>query len=49
MTTSIDCVINMEFLPPSRRCSSAWNAPKGEEQGETDVFAGYSKERGDIY
>ena len=31
----------MEFLPLSRRRSSARNVPSGEEQGETDVFAGY--------
>ena len=35
----------MEFLPPSRRRSSARNVPSGEERGETrgqtDVFAGY--------
>ena len=31
----------MEFLPLSRRRSSARNVPIGEERGETDVFAGY--------
>ena len=31
----------MEFLPLSRRRSSARNVPTGEERGETDVFAGY--------
>ena len=31
----------MEFLPLSRRRSSARNVPSGEERGETDVFAGY--------
>ena len=31
----------MEFLPLSRRLSSARNVPSGEERGETDVFAGY--------
>ena len=36
------CVISMEFLPLSRRCSSAQNVPSGREQGEMDVFAGYS-------
>ena len=35
------CVISMEFLPPSRRRSSARNVPSGEERRETDVFAGY--------
>ena len=35
------CVISMEFLPLSRRRSSARNVPGGEERGETDVFAGY--------
>ena len=35
------CVISMEFLPLSRRRSSARNVPSGEERGETDVFAGY--------
>ena len=38
---NIDCVISMEFLPLSRRRSSARNVPSGEERGETDVFAGY--------
>ena len=33
----------MEFLPLSRRRSSSRNVPGGEERGETDVFAGYSK------
>ena len=32
----------MEFLSLSRRRSSTQNVPSGEEQGETDVFAGYS-------
>ena len=32
----------MEFLPLSRRRSSARNVPSGEERGETDLFAGYS-------
>ena len=31
----------MEFLSLSRRRSSERNVPIGEEQGETDVFAGY--------
>ena len=31
----------MEFLPLSRRRSSARNVPSDEERGETDVFAGY--------
>ena len=31
----------MEFLSLSRRRSSTWNVPTGEERGETDVFAGY--------
>ena len=31
----------MEFLPLSRRRSSARNVPSGEERGEMDVFAGY--------
>ena len=31
----------MEFLSLSRRRFSAQNIPSGEEQGETDVFAGY--------
>ena len=31
----------MEFLPLSRKRSSARNVPSGEEQGATDVFAGY--------
>ena len=31
----------MEFLPLSRRRSSAQNVPSDEERGETDVFAGY--------
>ena len=31
----------MEFLSLSRRCSSAWNVPSGEERGEMDVSAGY--------
>ena len=31
----------MEFLPLSRRRSSARNVPSYEERGETDVFAGY--------
>ena len=31
---------SMEFLSLSRRRSSVWNAPGGEERGETDVFAG---------
>ena len=35
----------MEFLPLSRRRSSARNVPSGEERGETDVFAGYAKWR----
>ena len=30
----------MEFLPLSRKRSSARNVPSYEEQGETDVFAG---------
>ena len=34
-------VISMELLSLSRRRSSARNVPSGEEQGETDVFAGY--------
>ena len=36
------CVISMEFLPLSRRLSSARNVPSYEERGETDVFAGYA-------
>ena len=35
-----DDVISMEFLPLSRRRSSARNVHSGEERGETDVFAG---------
>ena len=35
------CAISMEFLQLSRRRSSLRNVPSGEE-GETDVFAGYS-------
>ena len=35
----------MEFLSLSRKRSSARNVPSGEEQGETDVFAGYSSTR----
>ena len=31
----------MEFLSLSRRRSFARNVPRGEERGETDVFAGY--------
>ena len=31
----------MEFLPLSRRRSSAQNVLSNEERGETDVFAGY--------
>ena len=31
----------MEFLSLNRRRSSSRNAPSGEEQGETAVFAGY--------
>ena len=34
-------VISMEFLSLSRRRSSTQNIPSSEEQGETDVFAGY--------
>ena len=30
-----------EFLPLSRKHSSGRNVPRGEEWGETDVFAGY--------
>ena len=41
MSTLI-CIISMEFLLLSRRRSSARNVPSGEEQGETDVFAGYT-------
>ena len=37
---TVICVISMEFLPLSRRRSSARNVPSGEERGETDVFAG---------
>ena len=33
----------MEFLSLSHRRSSARNVPIGEERGETDVFAGYSR------
>ena len=33
----------MEFLPLSRRRSSARNVPSDEERGETDVFAGYGR------
>ena len=33
-------VIGLEFLSLSRRRSSTWNVPTGEELGETDVFAG---------
>ena len=29
------CVISMEFLPLSHRCSSMRNVPSGEERGET--------------
>ena len=32
----------MEFLSLSRKRSSARNVPRGEERGETDVFAGYA-------
>ena len=31
----------MEFLPLSRRRSSAWNVPSGKEREETEFFAGY--------
>ena len=31
----------MEFLPLSRRRSSARNVPSGEERGGMDVFAGH--------
>ena len=31
----------MEFLPLSRRRSSARDVPSGEERGDMDVFAGY--------
>ena len=31
----------MKFLSLSRRRSSVQNIPSSEEQGETDVFAGY--------
>ena len=34
-------VISMEFLSWSRRRSSWWNVPSGEEGGEMAVFAGY--------
>ena len=34
-------VTGMEFLSLSRRRSSSRNFPSREEQGETDVFAGY--------
>lgn len=33
-------VISMEFLSPSRRCSSLQNVPSRQEQGEMAVFAG---------
>ena len=36
----------MEFLSLSRTRSSARNVPSGEEQGETDVFAGYLQPEG---
>ena len=39
----------MEFLPLSRRRSSARNIPSGEERGQTDVFAGYSDACGPTY
>ena len=39
----------MEFLPLSRRHSSARNVPSGKERGETDVFAGYPKLQGIDY
>ena len=32
----------MEFMSLSRRRSSQWNVPSGEQRGETDVFAGYN-------
>ena len=35
----------MEFLQLSRRRSCSRNVPGGEERGETDVFAGYSKNK----
>ena len=35
----------MEFLPLSRRRSSARNVPSCEERGETDAFAGYYDSR----
>ena len=34
------CIISIEFLSLSRRCSSLRNVPSSEERGETDVFAG---------
>ena len=37
------CIISMEFLPLSRRCSSTQNVPSYEERGEMGVFAGYNK------
>ena len=33
-------VISMDFLSLSRRRSSSWKVPSGEERGETAVFAG---------
>ena len=38
--STLTCIISMEFLSLSRRGSSAQNVPSGEEQEETDVFAG---------